>query len=85
MKNAAVALEGYATDQNGTYTGLNGLNEDSASSRREGFRLRVGHWPVTNGHEYCIQGESVNLPGQTFVYTSTSGTVQIGPTGTTTC
>lgn len=87
MKNASLAIEGYATDFNGSYTAVNGANENSAIFVGEGFH--ASDWVqlavVSSDNQYCIQGESVNLPGKTFIFTSLSGTVTVDSTGSATC
>ena len=87
MKNAAVALETYATEQNGSYAGLNGLTQDSALLAEAGFRRTewVTASITSTATSYCIQGASTHLPDRTFVYRSTEGSVEIGLTGTTSC
>ena len=87
MKNASLAIEGYATDYNGSYGGVNGLNQNSALFLDQGFRPTdwVDLSVVSNDVQYCIQGESVKLPGKTFIYTSISGTITVDASGTATC
>src|SRR4051812_31533794 len=87
MKNAATAVESYATEHGGDYSGINGATQASALLTDEGFRGNL--WTslaiTADTSSYCIQGTHVHLPGQTFVYRSDAGSVQIGLTGSITC
>ena len=87
VKNAATAVETFATDNDGSYLGINGADQDSPVLDAEGFT--PSDWVtfrVTSSHAaYCIQGVNVNLPGRQLVYRSDSGIVEIRPGGGTPC
>ena len=69
MKNAATAIESYATDTGGDYSGVDGANESSLALVGQGFRhgslvaVAVQSTPST----YCIRGFH-NLLTDEFVY-----------------
>jgi type IV pilus assembly protein PilA len=88
MKNAALAVETYATDNPAnSYAGMDGATEASPALQTEGFR--PSQWValsiVATDTSYCIQGVNQNVPGKTFVYRSTAGSVQIGLSGSVAC
>ena len=88
MKNAALALETYATGSiDASYAGLNGATENTPELQFEGFE--PSSWvnlTVTSDHtSYCIEGVNVYVPDQTFVYRSDGGVVEIGLDGTLSC
>ena len=80
MKNAATAVESYATNTDGSYLGLNGATEATAELLSEGFR--GGEWVslrvVSDATNYCVEGTHVHLPAQLFVYRNTEGVVRVG-------
>jgi type IV pilus assembly protein PilA len=88
MKNAAMALETFATD-NATfsYAGMDGADESSPVLQAEGFRPSawVSVTVSATDTSYCIEGQNQYVPGKTFVYRSDAGVVQIGLTGLLTC
>jgi type IV pilus assembly protein PilA len=88
MKNAALSVESWAIDNNGSYAALHGATQNSPELANEGFRrslwvsLRVTATPTA----YCVQGENVNLPARQFVYRSGTGKVgEVGVDGETAC
>jgi type IV pilus assembly protein PilA len=87
IKNAATAVETFATDHNGSYAGINGADQNSALLDTEGFTpsqwvsLRV----LATDADYCIQGVNVHLPGRQLVFRSASGVVDIRPDGGSPC
>ena len=89
MKNAATAVESYATDHEGSYLDLNGVDQTSPLLTNEGFRKNV--WValtvVTDpvGLTYCVRGEHQHLPGREFVYRSGAGVVQMDAPGVLPC
>jgi type IV pilus assembly protein PilA len=87
MKNAATALESWATEQGGDYSGLNGVTENDPALRNEGYRHNslVGVTVVATTSEYCIRGTHVHLPGIEWVYRSGVGVVQSGAPGVIPC
>ncbi|HWL36485.1 MAG TPA: prepilin-type N-terminal cleavage/methylation domain-containing protein [Frankiaceae bacterium] len=88
MKNAALAMETFATD-NATfsYAGLDGATESTPAIQAEGFRPSdwVSLTVSATDTSYCIEGQNQFVPGKTFVYRSDSGIVQIGLNGLVTC
>jgi len=87
MKNAATALEAYATDFGGSYAGANGVDEDAPLLRSNGFRnnVLVGVVVVSTASEYCIRGEHAYLPGLAYVYRSGVGVVEMGDPSVLAC
>ena len=88
MKNASLAAETFATEQPGnSYAALDGLDENAAFLRDEGFRASAWVSLVVHANDtsYCIEGTNQFVPGKTFVYRSDQGVVRIGITGTLTC
>jgi prepilin-type N-terminal cleavage/methylation domain-containing protein len=87
MKNAATAVESYATENAGSYLALNGADQTSPLLTGEGFRQGV--WTslsvVSDVGQYCIRGQHVKLPGMEFVYRSGAGVVQVGSPGVVPC
>jgi type IV pilus assembly protein PilA len=79
MKNAAVAIESYATDPGRTYIDLNGATETSPLLQSEGFRTAswVGLRVVSTTLDYCIEGIHVYTPGITYTYRSWLGEVEV--------
>jgi type IV pilus assembly protein PilA len=77
LRNAAVAAESYATNNNGIYTGMNGASLTSA-----GFNLTQGTTVTpkvaADGRSYCLEGTHVQLPGETFAFQSTVGVATTG-------
>ena len=58
LKNAATAVEAYATEQGGDYSGLESVPDLAATLRANGFRVPA--WArsfdvVAAEHNYCIQ------------------------------
>jgi type IV pilus assembly protein PilA len=86
MKNAATAIESYATDTGGDYSGVNGANQSSLALVGQGFRhgslvaVTVQSTPST----YCIRGFH-NLLTDEFVMRSSDGVVKHGPAGSLPC
>jgi type IV pilus assembly protein PilA len=86
MKNAATAVESYATDSNGDFSGVNGATEVSPVLLAEGFRhgslvdIVVTSTPST----YCITGHHAHLADD-FVYRSGDGIVKAGAPGFLPC
>jgi type IV pilus assembly protein PilA len=88
MKNAALAVETYATDNpTNSYVDVNGLDETAPLLRTEGFRPSewVALTVTADATSFCIQGVNTHLPGKTFVYSNTAGVVQIGLSGSVSC
>ena len=83
MKNAATAIESYATNSVGSYLAVNGATEATPELLSEGFR--GGAWVsllvVSDATNYCIEGTHVHLPAQVFVYRNTEGVVRVGGGG----
>jgi type IV pilus assembly protein PilA len=88
MKNAALAVETYATDQlDNSYAALDGVDENSPLLQNEGFNPSawVALTIAADTTSYCIEGVNQNVPGKTFVYRNTAGLVEIGITGDVAC
>jgi type IV pilus assembly protein PilA len=87
MKNAATALESWATEQSGDYSGLNGATASSPALRDEGYRsnVLVDVEVVSTANDYCVRGRHRNLAGVEFVYRSGIGVVQSGAPGVIPC
>ncbi len=87
MKNASIALETWATDHGGDYTGLDGVTQDSPVLAEQGFNstewVSVAVQADVDG--YCIQGLNSRLPEEQFVYRSTGGVVQVQLLGDPAC
>jgi len=86
MKNAATAVESFATDTGGSYAGLNGVDENSLALVGQGFRhgSLVAVSVVSTADTYCIRGLH-NLLSDEFVLRSDEGVVKYGPPGTLPC
>ena len=88
MKNVALAVETYATDDPAnSYVAADGATEASPILTGQGFHPTewVSIVVHATANSYCIEGVNANVPGKTFVYRSDDGTVQIGFTGSLTC
>ena len=88
MKNAAMALETFATDnEQFSYAGMDGADENSAILQAEGFQPSAWVSLLVDADDtsFCIEGRNQHVPGKTFVYRSDAGVVQIGLTGLVTC
>jgi type IV pilus assembly protein PilA len=87
MKNAATALESWATEREGDYSGLNGATASSQALLDEGYRsnVLVDVEVVATSTEYCVRGRHRNLSGVEFVYRSGVGVVQSGAPGVLPC
>ena len=88
MKNAATAMETYATDNaQFSYAGMDGANQNNPALQAEGFKPSawVSLLVTATDTSYCIEGQNQMVPGKTFVYRSDSGVVQIGINGLLTC
>jgi type IV pilus assembly protein PilA len=86
MKNAATAVESFATDNAGSYAGVNGADENSAQLVGEGFRhgSLVTVQVVSTAADYCIRGFHNQLTDE-FVFRSTDGVVKSGTPGFIPC
>jgi type IV pilus assembly protein PilA len=72
-KNAATAVESYATETNGDYSALNGTD---ATVSLEGFHISNAGQTValeTTVDVYCITVSDARLAGVTFLYDSSVG------------
>lgn len=88
MKNAALAVETFATDNaTNSYAGLDGADQNNPILQSEGFKPSawVSLSVTAADTSYCIEGQNQFLPGKTFVFRSDSGRVQIGDLGLLTC
>lgn len=76
LKNAATAAEAFATDENGTYDGM-----DAAALEDNGYRQTDGVTAitvdVTNGNkEYTLTAGHDNLDSRTWTYDSSKGLIE---------
>jgi type IV pilus assembly protein PilA len=73
VKNAATAIESYATETGGSYIGLN--NGDHETLRPEGFKKGTTQTVVirTTADAYCVSVSDTRLSGVVYRYTSASG------------
>lgn len=88
MKNAAIAVETYATDdQSNSYAGVDGADKNDPTLREEGFRPSawVSLTIKATALEFCIEGKNKYVPGKTFVFRSISGRIEIAATGLVSC
>ena len=87
MKNVGIAMETFATDNNFSYAGLNGADENTPALTDEGFHRSewVSVSVLANDTSYCITGINSKVPGKQFVLRSDSGTVAIQLQGTASC
>jgi len=87
VKNAALAVETFATENNGSYAGVNGADQDSPLLRTEGFNRSewVSFRVVATAAAFCIQGVNVHLPGRELSFRSETGVVDIEPAGGLPC
>jgi type IV pilus assembly protein PilA len=82
LKNAAIAAEAYAVDNNGSYTGL--LDTTTAATTElvdYGFNptedVAVTITVDASGNSYTLKADNANLPeaADTLTYTSTTGVI----------
>jgi len=86
MKNAATAVESYATDTGGSYAGVDGADESSLALVGQGFRhgSLVAVTVESTTDYYCIRGLH-NLLADEFVLRNADGVVDHGPPGSIPC
>jgi type IV pilus assembly protein PilA len=87
MKNAALAIEGWAVDHEGSYAAMNGATKDTVELLDEGFRSTdwVTVQITATANAYCIRGTNERLPGKEFVFRNAAGVVEIGAPGVLPC
>lgn len=87
MKNVGIAMETFATDNNFSYAGLNGANENTPALTDEGFHRSewVSVAVVANDTSYCITGVNAKVPGKQFVLRSDQGAIAVELQGTASC
>jgi type IV pilus assembly protein PilA len=77
LKNAAVAAESFATQNDGSYTGM-----AAADLTAEGFNqsndVTVAVTVAADGNSYCLGGTHAQLAGENWNYQSNVGTPQDG-------
>lgn len=87
MKNAATAVETYATEHDGSYLPIDGADQDSEVLDHEGFNnskwieLEV----IATVSSYCIQGRHAKFRNMELVFRSATGVVQISPADPADC
>ena len=78
LKNAAIAEESYATDNNGSYVAESPAGAAGGSLKSQGFNPTDGVTVVATvggtGTDFTLVGTHTKLSGCTMTYTSTSGT-----------
>lgn len=86
MKNASTAVESWATDNGGSYLGMNGATESDPRLVNEGFRhgSLVSVQVVSTATDYCIRGFHHELTDE-FVFRSVDGVVKSGAAGFIPC
>ena len=91
LKNAAIAAESYAVDNNGSYTGLPNTVETAGAVTAgsawdtNGFNgtedVTISSAVATDGNSYVLTGSNANLGTRSWTYNS--GTGVIAETGVT--
>ena len=78
IKNAAIAEESYATDNNGAYVAENPAGASGGTLKGQGFNPTTGVTIAATvgatGTDFTLVGTHDKLSGCTITYTSTSGT-----------
>ncbi len=74
-KNAATAIESYATETGGNYSALDGADETTAALTGEGFKASstVSVAVLANTNAYCVTVSDTRLSGVTYKYLSSTG------------
>jgi len=80
LKNAAIAAESYAVDNNGSYTGLQGGTQaDGSGLEDNGFNptqdVTVAVTPAADGNSYELTGTNANITGRSWTYDSATGVI----------
>lgn len=87
LKNAATAIETFASDYDGNFSLVNGADEDSAVLRDQGFNR--SEWleldVIATANTYCLRGRHEEFPSSLFVYRNSTGVVEVGPLGELDC
>lgn len=87
MKNAALAIETYATSAEGSFAGANGVDQTSPLLQGEGFHPSqwVALTVTSDVNSYCLLGINSKVPGKQFVLRSDAGQIQIQTEGSPAC
>ena len=87
MKNAATAIETWASDHEGVFAGVDGADETSPVLAAEGFNNSewISLQVFASAEEYCIRGYHTDFAGQVFVYRSGTGAVELDRVGVIDC
>ena len=87
MKNAATAVESWATDNGGDYSGTNGATDTDAQLTDNGYRsnMLVDVQVVADTTSYCIRGRHAQIADLEYVFRSGVGIVQVGAPGVIPC
>lgn len=87
MRNAAVAVEGWAAGTGNSLAALDGADETSAELRADGFQL--GEWMQldisTTPSTYCLIGRHRQIADRALRYDSDGGLVTVGDPGDLSC
>jgi len=80
MKNAATAVETYAIEHDGSYTLIDGANEDSVYLEGEGYNNSAWIAPevFADNATFCTRGRHEKFPTSEFVYRGGTGVVELG-------
>ena len=77
LKNAATAIESYAVDKGGVYTGATAANTNFTQS--SGVTVTYSN---VSADDYCLTATHTGRPGKSFVYKKTNGVPAEVGTGT---
>jgi type IV pilus assembly protein PilA len=77
MGNVRTAIQTYATDNDGSYSGLDGATQNSSLLQDEGFSSSqwVSLTVTASDDSYCVVAQHTHVPGQQFVVKSATGTI----------
>ncbi len=78
LKNAAIAAESYAVDNNGSYTGMTMALLESDNGFNATADVTVASTVAADGNSYTLTGDHANLT-QSYAYDSTTGVISEVP------
>ncbi len=76
LKNAATAMESYATENNGDYSGTTVAELAPGAANDQGFNTPADVTvtvSTASSTGFCLQGVNSNLAGETWSYNSNAG------------